>query len=25
LSASTSHAFNSELDIKPVIVDTTCL
>jgi phosphoribosylpyrophosphate synthetase len=25
MSASTSHAFNSELDIKPVIVDTTCL
>jgi hypothetical protein len=28
LSASTSHAFNSELDsifIKPVIIDTTCL
>lgn len=28
LSASTSHASNSELDsivIKPVIVDTTCL
>jgi hypothetical protein len=25
MSTSTSHASNSELDIKPVIVDTTCL
>lgn len=25
MNTSTSHASNSELDIKPVIVDTTCL
>jgi hypothetical protein len=25
MSTSTSHASNSELDIKPVIVDTACL
>jgi hypothetical protein len=25
MSAFTSHASNSELDIKPVIVDTACL